>query len=115
MLRTRSVRPSQIGPCFLSSRGERAIVDQRVADGVDAARGAQRLGAHQHAAAGRARHRVVRPVHPGERIEHLEEEDEGRDVHALGQVLAAQRAMSEVRTSRSASRLRDQPLSVSGA
>ena len=37
MLRTRSVRPSQIGPCALSSLGQRAVVDQRVADRLDAA------------------------------------------------------------------------------
>ena len=57
MLRTRSVRPSQIGPCALASPRERAIVDQRVADRVDAAGRAQRIGAHQHAAAGRGRGR----------------------------------------------------------
>ena len=53
---------------------------------------------------------AVRPVHPGERIEHLEEEDEGRNEHALGQALAAQLAPS-ARSSTSPLRfgVRDQP------
>ena len=59
---------------------QRAIVDQRVADRRDAARrpaaprGAPACSRRPPPAALRSR-----TVHPGERIEHLEEEDEGRD------------------------------------
>jgi len=56
MLCTRSVKPSQIGPCcfkFLPSAQSRI-------------------------------------VHPGERVEHLKEEDEGRDEQPLGKANAAQ-------------------------
>ena len=53
MLWTRSVSPSQIGPARLHVACKRAVVDQGTADGVDAAGLPQRIGAHQHAAAGR--------------------------------------------------------------
>ena len=69
---------------------QRAVVDQGVADRSQAAGPLQRLAPHQHAAAGRGGGRAARIVHPGERVEHPEEEDEGRDQHALGKTLAAQ-------------------------
>ena len=74
---------------FLELLGKRAVVDQRTVDGRNPACRAQRIRAHQHAAAGSRRHRMIRPVHPGERIEHLEKENEGRNVHALRQRLTA--------------------------
>ncbi len=70
--------------------GQRAIVDQGAADRGDAARLLQRIAAHQHAAAGRGGGRAPRIIDPGEGIEHLEKEDEGRHEHALGKALAAQ-------------------------
>ncbi len=69
---------------------QRAVVDQRVADRVDAARGLERVAAHQHAAAGGGRGRARGLVRPRERIEHLEEEDERRNEAALGKAVAAQ-------------------------
>ena len=50
----------------------------------------QRVGAHQHASAGGRSRRAMRIIHPGERIEHLEEENESRHEHALGKTFAAQ-------------------------
>ena len=50
----------------------------------------KRVGAHQHAAAGGGRHCALRPIHPAERIEHLKEENECRDVGALGEAFAPQ-------------------------
>ena len=90
MLCTRSVRPSQIGPRAFEIFAERAVVDQGVADRGHAAGRAQRVAAHQHAAAGRGRGGAARIVGPGERVEHLEEEDEGRDEQPLGKAFAAQ-------------------------
>ena len=55
MLRARSVRPSQIGPCAFIGAAQRAIVDELGADRGDAAGALQRLAPHQHAAAGRRR------------------------------------------------------------
>ena len=69
---------------------KRAIVDERGADRLDAARSLQRIGTHEHAAARRPRRGVLFPVHPGEGVEHLEKEDEGGDQHALGEAFAAQ-------------------------
>ena len=109
MLCTRSVRPIQIGPCALSSFRQRAIVDQGAADRRHAAGFAQRIAAHQHAAAGRRGGGAARIVGPGERIEHLKEEDEGRDEHALGEALAAQLHHQRGEHEPPASRPRDEP------
>jgi hypothetical protein len=77
-------------PLALHQAAERAVVDERAADGVEPARGLQRLAPHEHAPA-RGGGRPVRGiVHPGERIELLEEEYESRDEHALGEAFAAQ-------------------------
>ena len=90
MLCTRSVNPSQIGPCALSAlaRAQSSISAPRMTSMPPALR--KDVGAHQHAAAGGRGDCALRPVHPGERIEHLEEEDEGRNVGVLGEALAAQ-------------------------
>ena len=77
-------------PLRLELARQRAVVDQGAADGLDAAGRAERIAAHQHAAARRRRRGAVRAVHPGERVEHLEEKDEGRHKRALGEALAAQ-------------------------
>ena len=53
MLRTRIGQAEPDRPVRLQPPRERAIVDQRVADAVDAAGRAQRFASHQHAAAGR--------------------------------------------------------------
>ena len=74
----------------LEPLGERAIVDQSVADGGHPAGCPQGLAPHQHAAAGRCRDAASRIVRPGEGIEHLKEEDEGGNEHALGKALAAE-------------------------
>ena len=90
MLCTRSVNPSQIGPCaFIAfARAQSSIRAPRI--DFDAAGLSQRIGADQHAAAGRRRHLALRPIHPRERIEHLEEENERRNIGTLGEALAAQ-------------------------
>ena len=90
MLRTRSVNPTQIGPCGLERLCQCAIIDQRGADRLDPAGLGERIRAHQHAAAGRSRDLAAGTVHPGERIQHLEEEDERRNAGVLGQAFAAQ-------------------------
>src|SRR5688500_15681207 len=72
-------------PMLLQHLAQRAIVDQRALDRGDATRRLQRLALHQHAAAGRARRPSLWAVHPGERVEHLEEIDIGRDQRALGE------------------------------
>ena len=59
-------------------------------DRGDAAGGGKGLAADQHAAAGRCCHKVGRPVHPREGVEHGEEIDEGRDQRALGKAGAVQ-------------------------
>ena len=74
----------------LELAAERAIVDQRGADLFDSADRRERVAAHQHAAARGGGGRGIRPVHPRERVEHLEEEDERRDQRTLGERLAAQ-------------------------
>ena len=69
---------------------QRAVVDQRSANCLDAADPAQCLGPHQHAAARRSgRSRLCLP-HPCGRVEFEEEEHEGGDHGALGQGFAAQ-------------------------
>ncbi len=90
MLWTRSVRPSQIGPCaFITLASvQSSIRASRMAAMPPALR--ERIGPDQHAAAGGRRHLAARIVHPAERIEHLEEIDEGRNEGALGEALAAQ-------------------------
>ena len=90
MLWTRSVKPIQIGPCALSSlaSAQSSIKALRIAAMPPAS--GKRVAAHQHAAAGRGGGVAARVVGPGERIKHLEEEDEGRDEHALGEAFAAE-------------------------
>ena len=70
MLRTRSVRPSQIGPYRLEPPRQRAIVDQRAADALDAAGPRKRIGrtSMQPPAAAAVRGSIV---DPGERVQHL--------------------------------------------
>ena len=99
----RWVRPSQIGPCRLRRRAERAIVDQRRRGSRRCRRPLQRIAADQHAAAGGRRRRIA-PVHPGEGIEHLEEEDEGGDQQPLGEGLAAKLGHQRDQVSRRARR-----------
>ncbi len=74
----------------LQERGERAIVDQRVLDRGEATCLCERLAMHEHGAAGRRRDLPLRIVHPGEGVEHLEEEHEGRNEPALRKALAAE-------------------------
>jgi hypothetical protein len=69
---------------------QRAVVDQCILDEIDAARLPQNIGTHQHAASGGARSGGGLTIDPGERVEHLKEENEGRDQCALGKTLAAQ-------------------------
>ena len=69
---------------------ERAIVDQRAAHRLETPGGGEALAPHQHAAARRRGDPPLRIVHPGEGIEHLEEEHESRDQPALGDAFAAQ-------------------------
>ena len=90
MLRTRSVNPSQIGPWALSTAAEAqsSIRAPRMMSMPPASR--KNVGADQHAAAGGGRHRALPPIHAGERVKHLKEEDECRDIGALGEALAAQ-------------------------
>src|SRR5579883_3528347 len=65
-------------------RGERAIVDESAPDGADPADAVERGAANQHASASRRGGLARRVVHPGERIKHLEEEDEGRNEKEIG-------------------------------
>ena len=70
---------------------------------------AQRIGLDQHAPAGGSRVGATRPVHPCERIEHLEEEDEGGNASALGKCLAAQFHHQRCQDQPVALRVRHQP------
>src|SRR5580692_64270 len=87
MLMTRSVRPSQIGPMALSLRAsaQSSISASRIASMPPASVSlSARISAQPPAAA------AIAAVDPGERVEHLEEEHEGRDQAALREALAAQ-------------------------
>ena len=76
------VRPSQIGPWALSllASAQSSISASRIAS-MPPAR--QCLGSDQHTPAGGCCGRAVTPIDPGERVEHLEEEDEGRNEETL--------------------------------
>ena len=71
-------------PLSLHQGAQRAVVDDRGADGRHPAGPLERRAVDQHAAASRRRHRVVGPVHLPERVDHLEEQHEGRDQQPLG-------------------------------
>ena len=68
---------------------QRAIVDQGAADRSHAAGFPEYFPAHQHAAAGCRGGGPTWIIGPGERVEHLEKENECRDEHALGETLTA--------------------------
>src|SRR5437763_1593160 len=74
----------------LKSSSERAIIDERVPDRFDAARFGERIAAEQHAPARCRCGRAIRLVDPGERIKHLEEEDESGDEATFRKARAAQ-------------------------
>src|ERR1700730_2954511 len=78
MLRTRSVRPSQIGPRALSfaANVQSSIKAARIAS-LPPARGRGRLG-------------PVRTIDEGKWVEHLKEKDEGGDMQPLGKTLTTQ-------------------------
>ena len=76
-------------PLPLHERAERAIVDQRAAQRLEPAGRGEGFAPHQHAAAGCRCSAPAGIVHPRERIEHLEEEDEGRNEPSLGCAFAA--------------------------
>ena len=67
-----------------------AVVDESSAYDFDAASLPKGVGAHQHAPAGSRRDRALRSVHAGERIEHLEEENECRNGGALGEAFTVE-------------------------
>ena len=69
----------------------------------------------QHAAAGRRRDGARRPVHPGEGIEHLEEEDEGGDQGALRRIGAGELGHAGIEDEPLGRGLRHQPASPSRA
>ena len=90
MLRTRSVRPSQIGPKLLRffPSAQSSIKAPRIAAMPPAWRNTSRRTSMQPPAAPAVtRSRIV---DPGERVKHLKEENEGRDEQPLGKTLAAQ-------------------------
>ena len=68
---------------FFQLGRQRDIVDQRALDALQPADAVQRLAPHQHRAARRRRGGAKRVVHLRERVEHLEEVDEGRDQEPL--------------------------------
>ena len=67
---------------MLDPRRQGAIVDQRAANGADPPDLVQHLATHQHASSGRGSAAMPGTVDPEERVELLEEEDEGRDQQA---------------------------------
>ncbi len=77
-------------PLPLHERAEGAIVDQGAAQRLEAAGRVEGLAPRQHASAGGRRRAPPRIVHPGEGIEHLEEENESRGEPTLGRAFAAQ-------------------------
>ena len=86
-----SVRPIQIGPAAFMRRGERAVVDDLAADRREApGRARRRRGRSSTQPPGGGGGAGARAVRPAEGVEHLEEEDEGRDQPALGRAVAAQ-------------------------
>ena len=111
MLRVASACPSQIAPARLDRGRERAVVDERALDGRQAADPLQRLAPHQHAAARRGRGpRASARSTQRERVEHREEEHEGRDQRPLGPGLAVEsRTICETRSSPPRLRPRHQP------
>jgi hypothetical protein len=64
------------------------VVDQTVADRFDAAGTVEHAPPHQHAATGRCRGPVLRPVDRCEGVKLAEEEYERRDQQALPEMLA---------------------------
>ena len=72
-------------------RRQRHVVDQRAADGGDAADAIERLPADQHCATGRGRGGAPRRVDPGERIQQSEQIGEGRHQRPFGAAFAPQR------------------------
>src|ERR1035438_2062186 len=75
----------------LEGAGQRAIVNQRVADGCDAADALQRLAANEHAVAGGSG-RGAPPIRdPGGWIEHEEKEDKRGNHGALRESAALER------------------------
>ena len=78
----------QLAAGALDQLGQGAIVDQRAAQGGEAADPLQDRPADQHAAAGGGRHRRRVVVGAGEGIEFLEEEDERGDQQLLPQAEA---------------------------
>ena len=84
----RQAEPDPAAPLHQGGKG--AIVDQRAAQGRQAARLRQRLPRDQHAAA-RGRGRApARIIDPGKRVEHLEKENKGGNEPAFRRALAAQ-------------------------
>ncbi len=81
--RASALWPSQIRPpCFTAAASATSSISApRTA--CDAADPPQRAAPDQDRPAGRRRGRAQRIVHPGERIQQLEEEHEGRDQRAL--------------------------------
>ena len=77
-------------PLAFHEHGQRAIIDQGAAHRLETSRRMKRLAPREHATAGRCGRRPSRIVHPGEGIEHLEEEHESRREPALSRALAAQ-------------------------
>ena len=71
----------------LHRRRQRHVVDQFAPHRLDPADPRQRAAAQQDRAAGRGCRGAQRIVHPGERIEQLEEEHESRDQGALRQAV----------------------------
>jgi len=74
----------------LESFRQGAVIDESRAYSLDPAGVAKGVSADQHATAGGRRDRALRPIHAGERIEHLEEEDECWNSCALGEAFAVE-------------------------
>ena len=86
----RRVKAEPDRPFGLQAAGERAIVDDLGPDGGDPARPLQHPALDQHAATGGGGELVLLLRDPREGIEHLEEEDEGRDEETLRPTPAGQ-------------------------
>lgn len=75
---------------LFDERGERAVIDERVADGGNASGLRERGGADEDAASGGSGGGVARVAYPGGRVEFEEKKDEGRDEQFLGEGVAVQ-------------------------
>src|SRR3954451_12427792 len=84
---TKPDRARALAPVPLDPARKRAIVDDGVANGLESAGAFERCATHEDATSSRCRGACAWVVDPGERVEHGEEEHEGRDEESFPEPL----------------------------